>query len=759
MHLAVPLTITTGLPTDVGHIPISARVDFGDLIARAGSGGERLDPGSIEVLDLADGAPVPCNLAEEFAHSDVGHVEFAVRDPAHTRYELRFAAVAPGQRRPHLAPRGHVPAVGVGDLLRHNAGEPRPLPLFGFDLVDLNGDGSADLAGTWNYYHRPGEPRSGVVCYPRVPREGSTLHFGDQVRLRYREPGAAELLHFPGTYVDAAFGDLDGDGDPELAFTEWQTGRIAFFRVAERDGGGWPIFEPAGELVVPEERTQTLTFVDLDGDGVLDLVHNGRWLRNRNPHGWPFEAEAPVDLGAGERVAFVDANGDGRLDLIGLEERPSAIAEHPDSEDAWPGCRAFWCRRLDSTEPAYDQRRPLPGLPPSTTRITGACDGDRPAGLLVQHNVWQSLSFYDLSVDATDGNDGSGGLAGVERARLESHSAVLGFSDQSWPCFCDWDGDGVTDLLIGGGYGWPRIVRNTGSNQQPSYAAPELLLSEGKPIRLQRDAILHSAHWHNLGYPYPSYVDWDGDGLPDLMLPNETNRMYWYRNIGTRQAPSFGPRQQLIVDGYPDDDDKRAEVGRLATDPELPNHPYPHDPTSPFFWRTGAAFADLNGDGLCDVITHDEERKLTLFAQYAADDGQRRLRKEGRLRLADGREIDDSIVGRDKHWTESFRAVDWDGDGRLDLIYNTAGTGHIYLLRNVGTPAAPVFAAPRQFLCYGEPIAFTIHGPNAWPVDYNDDGRPDLVGCVEWSVYPYLAHAALEMPAHPDWELGVPRTV
>ena len=97
--------------------------------------------------------------------------------------------------------------------------------------------------------------------------------------------------------------------------------------------------------------------------------------------------------------------------------------------------------------------------------------------------------------------------------------------------------------------------------------------------------------------------------------------------------------------------------------------------------------------------------------------------------------------------------ADIDGDGLMDLIYNLAGTGEIYLLRNVGTKKAPVFAAPRQMACYGEPIAFTIHGPNAWPGDFNGDGKPDLLGCVEWSVYPFYAHAALEMSEHPRYEI------
>jgi hypothetical protein len=259
-----------------------------------------------------------------------------------------------------------------------------------------------------------------------------------------------------------------------------------------------------------------------------------------------------------------------------------------------------------------------------------------------------------------------------------------------------------------------------------------------------------------MGYPYPAYVDWDGDRLPDLMLPNETNRIFWYKNVGTRQQPVFGPRRQLVVDGYPDSPELRRLSAERALDDADPT--YPREKERPFFWRTGAAFADWNGDRLTDLATHDcWTRKLTLFTQYRHGD-MLRLKKAGPMKLADGRLIDDELVERSAHWTESFRPVDWDGDGLLDLIYNCAGTepakGSIYLLRNVGTTTEPVFDNPRTMCCFGTPIKVTNHGPNAWPADLDNDGKPDLLTCVEWSVYPFFTHAALEMSERPVFELG-----
>jgi hypothetical protein len=734
------LEILSALPEDLGIIPFSPVIDFGELVEMCGASGV-FDPNSIEVIDLANGERLEFARSEDLAYGDRGRVEWAIADPLHREYEICFETAG---NRPGLQPQEFVPMVGVGDLLRYNAGEGRPLTLASsLRLVDLTGDGKRDLVGCWNYYHRPGSPISGLVCFPRVGGEDE-FSFGDMARLRFIEDG--ELQHFPGTYVYADFVDLDGDGLVDIAFVEGHSGEVVFFlNSGERDGGGLPIFARSSSVEVPVEDIQRLEVVDLDGDGLLDLVVNGQFIRNGNPEGWPFVAEEPIDLGSGSQVSFVDLDGDGRLDMVCL----------PVEEEGNPSrfCGQVQWRRRMGERVAFEPARDLEGVEEREISLVAAVEDGGRRGLLVQYNTYQNIAFYEL-----DGCE-NGVPKGVRRGRAESIGAVVALSDQSWPCLCDWNGDGVDDLLVGGGYGWPRLVRNRGSNQRPAWGETEQIDAEEGPIRLIRDEILHSRHWHNMGYPYPAFVDWDGDGLPDLMLPNETNRIIWYKNIGTPEEPRFGERRFLEVDGFPDSEELRAASGRDGENAELPNHPYPRDERSPFFWRTGAGFADWNGDGLMDFITHSFDRKATLFAQYVGGDGKRRLRMEGPVLLEDGREIDDSIVGREKHWTESFRPIDWDGNGLIDLIYSLAGTGEIFLLRNVGSKEKPLFAAPRQMKCYGEPIAFTIHGPNAWPGDFNGDGKSDLLGCVEWSVYPFFAHAALEMEAHPEYRICNPEII
>ena len=130
---------------------------------------------------------------------------------------------------------------------------------------------------------------------------------------------------------------------------------------------------------------------------------------------------------------------------------------------------------------------------------------------------------------------------------------MLALSDQASPCVCDWNGDGVPDLLVGHGFGWVRILINEGTLGRPCFAEPELVCAAGKPIRLSPNEMLGGQlHWHDMGYPFPTFCRWDDDNLPDLVVPNETNRIVWYKNIGTRKEPRFGPRQQVVVEGFED---------------------------------------------------------------------------------------------------------------------------------------------------------------------------------------------------------------
>ena len=135
---------------------------------------------------------------------------------------------------------------------------------------------------------------------------------------------------------------------------------------------------------------------------------------------------------------------------------------------------------------------------------------------------------------------------------------------QSRIAVADLNGDGKPDVLIGGrDRGFLGVVYGP--------------LAGKDELTVQR-------MWPEGQEPYPPgtrlstnpvLADWDGDGLPDLILGlrgGERRRgVYWCRNVGTKREPKFGPSQLLVADN---------DVHRI----------------------TGLCVADWNGDGRPDLI-------------------------------------------------------------------------------------------------------------------------------------------------------------
>jgi len=742
----VVLEVTT--PLKYPNTPMSPRIEFDRLIKQAGAPGV-LDPNSIRLFNLATGNQVLHGRSEDFAYGDAGRIEWVIENPRHTKWQFRFRT---SRSRPPLKPQASVPAVGVGDLLRYNAGPSRPVTLFhSAGLHDLTGDGQPDLVGCWNYFYRPGDPSGGVIVHPAIDSR-HPFRFGDRQRVRYFTPQQPSTLHdFDTHYNSADFADFNRDGRLDFVYVRRDRKTAQFFLgTTRRQPGGGALFQADRTLRVPDWNP--CRAIDLDADGQLDLVLGNHFIRNTNPDGWPFEPAAPVSINAGRGACFVDLDQDNRLDAVHLESRANAPGGTP----------VRWRRNQGGNPPRFGDSRTIAGIAyQDCSLISPATLGDRTL-LIIQHDHFQQLRFFEQV-----SRPGSPPRF-RELGRAESPSAVLSLSDQAWPCLADWDGDGDNDLLVGGGYGWPRVVINEGTRNRPRYGEPRLIHSQDKPIRFLRNDILGPPeNGHNMGYPYPVLADWDGDGLDDLLCPNETNRIFWFRNRGRPGQLVFGPRRQLLCDGFPDSPAMRARSALRAKSSKSNHGVYPFEPKRPFMWRTGIAVADFNGDRLLDFVTLEGSKpRAALFVQYRDQAGGLGLKRHSAIKLADGREVTEKIVNRPNGWTESFRAVDWNRDERIDLVYSVAGSHHgtldggsMYLLMNVGTKASPVFAPPQTLACFGKPIRITNHGPNPWIGDYDHDGLPDVIACVEWSVYPYYSHAALAMPAAPGFRLGTPELV
>jgi len=139
----------------------------------------------------------------------------------------------------------------------------------------------------------------------------------------------------------------------------------------------------------------------------------------------------------------------------------------------------------------------------------------------------------------------------------------------------DLNGDGTPDVLIGGGrWGTFGVVYG------PLAGKDELTVQRIWPK--DQDPFPPSTRMST----NPCLADWDGDGLPDLILgiseENSAHRsrgVYWCRNVGTKRAPKFGRPQLLIADNDS--------------------------------WQTtGICVADWNGDGRPDLIASRMEYEV-----------------------------------------------------------------------------------------------------------------------------------------------------
>jgi hypothetical protein len=250
------------------------------------------------------------------------------------------------------------------------------------------------------------------------------------------------------------------------------------------------------------------------------------------------------------------------------------------------------------------------------------------------------------------------------------------------------------------------------------------------------------------------------------MVPNVGNRIYWYKNIGTPSAPTFGPRLQVICDGYEETPERLAATAKALGRDTKEWKTFPLDvASSPFWWRARAGFGDLNGDGLVDLVTADADTSteafptaegISLFVQYRDAGGHLKLRRDHVITLPDG-----SRAINVRYQPPSQTIVqDWDGDGLLDLIVNLGPTMKTCpaVLRNIGSRTEPKFDFPKKLACYGEELTgIAKHGPYLGVGDMDGDGRPDLIASTEVGAYVFFRRTALDMDKAPATKLGKAR--
>ncbi len=110
--------------------------------------------------------------------------------------------------------------------------------------------------------------------------------------------------------------------------------------------------------------------------------------------------------------------------------------------------------------------------------------------------------------------------------------------------FGDFDDDGLLDMIVGG-ISFLRISRNIGTKAQPKFAHRELLLDiNDKPLKIVKSEKNPQAFFSVLVSPL--VVDWDQDGILDLLATNRYTEkglpaVTFFRGVKTVKGHRFEP--------------------------------------------------------------------------------------------------------------------------------------------------------------------------------------------------------------------------
>jgi hypothetical protein len=402
--------------------------------------------------------------------------------------------------------------------------------------------------------------------------------------------------------------------------------------------GDWFI-EGYGRREIAASRFDT--YVDLDGDGDLDLVKGGT-----EPYLRVYE-----NVGQGR---FVDR---GKLTSGG----EVMVFPHDLGNRSWLGVEFFdW-------------------------------DGDGDQDMFVH---FEAGPYRGTVVRYENTTRPGGPLTFVDRGPLLT---VSGKAINGAITFVDWDGDGRTDVLSGSD-GLIAFHRNIGSSRSVSdmkLADGVYLKANGAEIQVDRARI--------------DVADIDGDGDLDLFVGVEDGRVYLFENVGTRTNPVLAEGRMIVYYGYMDA-------------------------------KAGVKVADFDGDGLLDLVVGrywertESGEEPRIHGRLYRNVGTRTAPHFQERDAFGGAPYTERLQRLDAGRQNSVRAVDWDNDGRTDLIVGDSD-GFVWFFRNLTGALAPLFAPGVRLTAGGAPIR--VHGDEEglspagyarpFVVDWDNDGRKDLL--------------------------------
>ncbi len=162
----------------------------------------------------------------------------------------------------------------------------------------------------------------------------------------------------------------------------------------------------------------------------------------------------------------------------------------------------------------------------------------------------------------------------TEEPDIVANGATIDVGNNSAPHVIDWNEDGLLDLVLGNETGNIRIYVNSGTPSQYQFTTYTLLQGGGTTIKYYRCC--------------PHVADLDLDGRKDVLVGEDKGYVYFFKNTGTNASPVLAAAEKLKANG-------------VAIS-------WPSGQTDTRVWTD-----DWDGDGLPDLVLGNYAKYVHLY--------------------------------------------------------------------------------------------------------------------------------------------------